>query len=29
VNVVEALLAVRRRLIAPRGALPGIAHAEL
>jgi hypothetical protein len=29
VNVVEALLAVRRRLIASRGALTGIAHAKL
>jgi hypothetical protein len=29
VNVVGALLAVRRRLIAPRGALTGIAHAKL
>jgi hypothetical protein len=29
VNVVGALLAMRRRLIAPRGALTGIAHAKL
>jgi hypothetical protein len=29
VNVIEALLALRRRLIAPRGALTGIAHAKL
>jgi len=29
VNVVGALLPVQRRLIAPRGALTGIAHAKL